>query len=130
MLSPKLYDVIINGGGPVGVGLAIELGQRGHRVAVVEKHLQPQPIPLFLILTHLSFDPFIAFSFESELLSSYVFPDVSVFVCLTFYVSLLSGFTYDFLLLSPFFLFLFGCFSGPVVFYVFCEFLCKELHKP
>ena len=39
------FDVIIAGGGPVGMGLAVELGQRGIRVAVIERHHQPQPIP-------------------------------------------------------------------------------------
>ncbi|MCB1462249.1 MAG: FAD-dependent monooxygenase [Nitratireductor sp.] len=39
------FDVIINGGGPVGMGLAIELGQRGIRTCVVERHGVPQKIP-------------------------------------------------------------------------------------
>jgi 2-polyprenyl-6-methoxyphenol hydroxylase-like FAD-dependent oxidoreductase len=39
------YDVVIAGGGPVGMGLAIDLGQRGIKVAVLEKFTNPQPIP-------------------------------------------------------------------------------------
>ena len=38
-------EVVIVGGGPVGMGLAIELGQRGVRCIVVERYPQPQPIP-------------------------------------------------------------------------------------
>ena len=38
-------DVVIVGGGPVGMGLAIELGQRGVRCVVAERYIQPQPIP-------------------------------------------------------------------------------------
>ena len=38
-------DVVISGGGPVGLGLAIELGQRGVRCLVIECYAQPQPIP-------------------------------------------------------------------------------------
>jgi len=37
-------EVIIVGGGPVGVALAIELGQRGVRCALVE-HRPAQPRP-------------------------------------------------------------------------------------
>jgi 2-polyprenyl-6-methoxyphenol hydroxylase-like FAD-dependent oxidoreductase len=33
-------EIIIAGGGPVGVGLAIDLAQRGHDVLVVEKYSQ------------------------------------------------------------------------------------------
>ena len=38
-------EVIIAGGGPVGVGLAIDLAQRGHDVLVVEKYSRPQLVP-------------------------------------------------------------------------------------
>ena len=36
------YQVIIVGGGPVGVGLAVELGLRGITSIVVERHAKPQ----------------------------------------------------------------------------------------
>src|ERR1043166_975234 len=39
------YRVVIVGGGPVGVALAVELGQRGIRCALVERRLEPQRIP-------------------------------------------------------------------------------------
>ena len=32
------YDVLIAGAGPVGLGLAIELGQRGIKARVVERN--------------------------------------------------------------------------------------------
>jgi hypothetical protein len=37
--------VVIVGGGPVGMGLAIDLGLRGVRSIVVERYKDPQPIP-------------------------------------------------------------------------------------
>ena len=39
------YDVIVCGGGPVGMGLAIDLGQRGLRCLVIERHTRLQNIP-------------------------------------------------------------------------------------
>ena len=39
------YDVIIIGGGPVGVGLAIDLAIHGHRSIIVERHKTIQRIP-------------------------------------------------------------------------------------
>jgi 2-polyprenyl-6-methoxyphenol hydroxylase-like FAD-dependent oxidoreductase len=41
----KRYQVIIVGGGPVGVALAVELGQRGISCALIERRLVPQRIP-------------------------------------------------------------------------------------
>src|SRR5207245_1008287 len=41
----RRYQVTIVGGGPVGVALAVALGQRGISCALVERHLTPQPIP-------------------------------------------------------------------------------------
>ncbi|RMF33932.1 MAG: monooxygenase [Alphaproteobacteria bacterium] len=39
------HDVIVVGGGPVGLGLAIDLGQRGVRVALVERSTELHRIP-------------------------------------------------------------------------------------
>ncbi len=41
----KRYQVIVVGGGPVGVGLAVELGLRGVSVALVERYREMQRIP-------------------------------------------------------------------------------------
>ena len=41
----KRYQVIIVGGGPVGVALAVDLGQRGISCALVERHLTPAAHP-------------------------------------------------------------------------------------
>ena len=48
-------QVVIVGGGPVGLGLAIELGQRGVRCLLVERHIRPQPIPKGQNLTPVSY---------------------------------------------------------------------------
>lgn len=41
----KRYHVVIVGGGPVGVALAVELGRRGLSCALVERRKTPQRIP-------------------------------------------------------------------------------------
>ena len=46
-MDKQVADVVIVGGGPVGMGLAIELGQRGVTCVVVERHVKPQLNPNF-----------------------------------------------------------------------------------
>jgi len=41
----RRHQVVIVGGGPVGVALAVELGQRGIACALVERRIEPQRIP-------------------------------------------------------------------------------------
>jgi flavin-dependent dehydrogenase len=51
-------QVIIVGGGPVGMGLAIELGQRGIHCVVIERYTSPQPIPKGQNLTQRTMEHF------------------------------------------------------------------------
>jgi 4-hydroxyisophthalate hydroxylase len=56
----KRHQVIIVGGGPVGVALAVELGLRGISCAVIERRLEPQLIPKGQNLTQRSMEHFYA----------------------------------------------------------------------
>ena len=91
------FDVIVNGGGPVGMGLAIDLGQRGLRVAVVERHAQPQPIPKGQNLTQRSCEHFMAWNCLAEMRVAHPIPKDSGIGGLTAYGTLLSDYSYDWL---------------------------------
>ena len=91
------YDVVINGGGPVGLGLAIELGQRGIRVCVVERYPEPQPIPKGQNLTQRTSEHFRAWGCEAELHSAHPIPKGGGIGGMTAYGKLLSDHTYDWL---------------------------------
>src|ERR1700733_14004042 len=54
----KRYQVVIVGGGPVGLALAVELGLRGISCALVERRLEPQRIPKGQNLTQRSIEHF------------------------------------------------------------------------
>jgi 2-polyprenyl-6-methoxyphenol hydroxylase-like FAD-dependent oxidoreductase len=68
------FDVAIVGGGPVGVALAVELGQRGISCVLVERHLTPQPIPKGQNLTNRTLEHFYFWRCLDELRAARVMP--------------------------------------------------------
>ncbi len=98
--------VVIVGGGPVGMGLAIDLGLRGVRSVVVERYLEPQPIPKGQNLTQRTMEHFYFWGIENELRSSRTIPREYGIGGITSYGTLLSGYSYDWLqreLVRPFY---------------------------
>lgn len=89
------YDVVINGGGPVGMGLAIELGQRGVRCCVVERYPSPQPIPKGQNLTQRTAEHFQAWGCETELRNAHPLPPEAGIGGMTMYGTLLSEHAID-----------------------------------
>ncbi len=89
------YEVVINGGGPVGMALAIELGQRGIETCVVEKYPDPQPVPKGQNLTQRTCEHFAAWHCEDELRAAHVLPRGAGTGGMTIYGSLLSGVRLD-----------------------------------
>ena len=63
----KHYQVVIVGGGPVGIALAVELGQRGLSCGVVERKLEPQRIPKGQNLTQRSAEHFYFWGVAEEM---------------------------------------------------------------
>ncbi len=68
------YDVAIVGGGPVGVGLAVDLGQRGVRCALIERHTEPVRIPKGQNLTNRTLEHFYFWHCVNELRAARVLP--------------------------------------------------------
>src|SRR5919204_2452774 len=102
----KDTQVIIVGGGPVGTGLAIELGQRSIRCVVVERNTRPQNIPKGQNLTQRTMEHFHFWGVEKEVRAARVIPREYGIGGLTAYRTLLSGYSYDLLqreLVRPFY---------------------------
>ncbi len=68
------FDVAIVGGGPVGVALAVELGQRDISCVLVERHLTPQRIPKGQGLTNRTLEHFYFWHCVDELRAARVMP--------------------------------------------------------
>lgn len=95
----SLHDVavLIIGGGPVGMGLAIELGQRGVRCVVVERYLQPQHIPKGQNLTQRTMEHFHFWGAEKQLRAARTIPPEYGIGGLTAYGTLLGPYHHDWL---------------------------------
>ena len=96
-LNQKDAEILIVGGGPVGMGLAIELGQRGIRSIVVERYRDPQPIPKGQNLTQRTMEHFHFWGAEKELRAARTIPREYGIGGMTAYGTLLSGYHHDWL---------------------------------
>ncbi|MEO3388646.1 FAD-dependent oxidoreductase [Mesorhizobium sp. CAU 1741] len=106
-MQERATQVVIVGGGPVGMGLAIELGQRGVAVVVVEKYPTPQPVPKGQNLTQRTMEHFHFWHAEKELRAARTVPKEYGIGGLTAYGTLLGDYHYDWLqreLVRPYYL--------------------------
>jgi 2-polyprenyl-6-methoxyphenol hydroxylase-like FAD-dependent oxidoreductase len=68
------YQIVIVGGGPVGLALAVDLGQRGISCALVERRREPQRIPKGQNLTQRSVEHFYFWGIADALRAARVLP--------------------------------------------------------
>jgi 4-hydroxyisophthalate hydroxylase len=106
MIAGTTAPVVIIGGGPVGIGLAIDLGLRGIEVIVVERHLEPQPIPKGQNLTQRTMEHFYFWGAEDALRAARTIPRDYGIGGMTAYGTLLGDYHHDWLqreLVRPFY---------------------------
>ena len=90
-------QVVVVGGGPVGMGLAIDLGQRGIRCAVLERRAQPQPVPKGQNLTQRTMEHMRAWGVEQRVRAGRTVPTERGARGLTAYGSLLGQYSHEWL---------------------------------
>ncbi|MGI9391001.1 MAG: FAD-dependent monooxygenase [Boseongicola sp.] len=90
-----MYDVVISGGGPVGIGLAIELGQRGIHTAIVDRNETPPRIPKGQNLTQRTMEHMRAWGVEDDIRAAKTIPRGVGLGGVTAYGTLLGGYHYD-----------------------------------
>ena len=88
------HQVIIVGGGPVGVGMAVDLGLRGIDCVLVGRHLEPQQIPKGQNLTQRTLEHFYFWGVVDELRKARVIPKDYPIGGVTAYGDLMSEYWY------------------------------------
>ncbi|HSM44450.1 MAG TPA: FAD-dependent monooxygenase, partial [Acidimicrobiia bacterium] len=88
------YPVVIVGGGPVGMGLAVDLGRRGLECVVIERHRDPQPIPKGQNLTQRTMEHFAVWGVENAIRASRRMPEGYPNSGVTAYGNLMSDYSY------------------------------------
>lgn len=86
------YQVVIVGGGPVGVALAVDLGQRGITCALVERRTEPRRIPKGQNLTQRTLEHFYFWGCVDELRAARVMPPGYPIGGITAYGDLMSDY--------------------------------------
>src|SRR5581483_2992575 len=94
MQMSKRYQVVIIGGGPVGVALSVELGQRGISCALIERRLEPQRIPKGQNLTQRSVEHFYFWGVADKLRAIRMLPPSYPMSGIVAYGDLNSGYWY------------------------------------
>lgn len=90
----KRCQVVIVGGGPVGVALAVELGLRGISCTLVERRLAPQRIPKGQNLTPRTLEHFYFWGIADELRAARIMPRGYPIGGLVAYGNLMSEYWY------------------------------------
>ncbi len=86
----KKYQVVIVGGGPVGVGLGVELGMRGISCAIIEPRIDLGRIPKGQNLTQRTLEHFANWGVEPEIRAARLMPAGYAIGELTAYGNLMS----------------------------------------
>ena len=86
----KKYQVVIVGGGPVGVGLGVELGMRGVSCAIIEPRIDLGRIPKGQNLTQRTLEHFANWGVEPEIRAARLMPAGYAIGELTAYGNLMS----------------------------------------
>jgi 2-polyprenyl-6-methoxyphenol hydroxylase-like FAD-dependent oxidoreductase len=90
-MTPR-YQVLIVGGGPVGMALAVDLGLRGISCAVIERRESPQRIPKGQSLTQRTLEHFFFWGIADELRAARLLPPGYPIGSLTAYGDLMSDY--------------------------------------
>jgi 2-polyprenyl-6-methoxyphenol hydroxylase-like FAD-dependent oxidoreductase len=93
--NTRKFQVVIVGGGPVGVGLAVALGLRGITCAVIERRTELQNIPKGQNLTSRTLEHFYFWGIADELRAARIMPKGYPITSITCYGNLLSEYWYS-----------------------------------